>query len=59
MSPSSYLLTSAIGVEIDTETRLVLDYLAMYEKGDKPIVVNLIFNDEEICQTIGNRNSLV
>ena len=50
LSPTSYLLNSQIWAEIDTETRLVVDYLARYEEGDKPHVVKLVFNDVELCR---------
>ena len=50
LSPTSYLLNSEIWAEIDTETRLVVDYLARYEEGDKPHVVKLVFNDVELCR---------
>ena len=50
LSPTSYLLSSEIWAEIDTETKLVVDYLARYEEEDKPNVVKLVFNDEELCK---------
>ena len=51
LSPTTYLLNSEIWAGIDTETRLIIDYLARYEEEeDKPNVVNLVFNDVELCR---------
>ena len=38
---------------IVTETKLIVTYVARYEeKEDKPNVVNLLFNDVELCRYI-------
>ena len=55
MSPTSYLLKSMEWARIDKdkETKLIVGYVARYEQGvDKPNVVNLVFNDVELCKYI-------
>ena len=40
-------------IDKDKETKLIVGYVARYEKGvDKPNVVNLVFNDVELCKYI-------
>ena len=40
-------------IDKDKETKLIVGYVARYEEGvDKPNVVNLVFNDVELCKYI-------
>ena len=44
------MLSSHLWAKVDTETLLVVDYLAMYEEGEHPNMVQMIFNDELMCE---------